>query len=146
LLLLFSIRYRKYEICYLLRNPFSDITSNLSVTTEMITRSRKKYLFCGVESSRCVRLITLPPYVSRLSRQCGILNFSQPYRPPRPVTGIALLLPSLQFTVSQPHKCTCTHLVGWCCCLCCTCTTETCSLSCCCLRPAVVAETIADMS
>jgi hypothetical protein len=29
--------------------------------------------------------------VSRLSRQCGILNISRPYRPPRPVTGIALL-------------------------------------------------------
>jgi hypothetical protein len=29
--------------------------------------------------------------VSRLSRQCGILNISQLYRPPWPVTGIALL-------------------------------------------------------
>jgi hypothetical protein len=29
--------------------------------------------------------------VSRLSRQCGILNISQPYRPPRPVTETALL-------------------------------------------------------
>jgi WD40 repeat protein len=29
--------------------------------------------------------------MSRLSRQCGILNISQPYRRPRPVTGITLL-------------------------------------------------------
>jgi hypothetical protein len=34
---------------------------------------------------------TIPPSVSRLSRQCGIFNISQPYRPPQPAKGIALL-------------------------------------------------------
>jgi hypothetical protein len=29
--------------------------------------------------------------MSRLSTQCWILHTSQPYRPPRPITGIALL-------------------------------------------------------
>jgi hypothetical protein len=38
-----------------------------------------------------VGLTALPPSMSRLSGQCGILNISQPYRPPRPVMGIALL-------------------------------------------------------
>jgi hypothetical protein len=47
--------------------------------------------FWGVEHGRYKGLTTLLPSVSRLSRQCGILNISQPYRPPRPVTGVALL-------------------------------------------------------
>jgi hypothetical protein len=38
-----------------------------------------------------VGLTTLPPSVSRLSRQCGILNISRPYRLSQPVTEIALL-------------------------------------------------------
>jgi hypothetical protein len=45
----------------------------------------------AVKRGRRVWLATLPPSVSQLPGQCEILDISQPYRPPWPVTGIALL-------------------------------------------------------
>jgi hypothetical protein len=44
-----------------------------------------------VKCGQCIRLTNLSPSVSRLSRQCGILNISQPCRPPQPVMVIVLL-------------------------------------------------------
>jgi hypothetical protein len=46
--------------------------------------------FWGVKRGRCVGLTTLPPSVSRLSTQCGILNILYRYGPSWPSMGIAL--------------------------------------------------------
>jgi hypothetical protein len=56
--------------------------------TEISTRNRKK---CLGSKARPVRKADLAPSRNRLSKQYRIFHITQPYRTPRPATGIALV-------------------------------------------------------
>jgi hypothetical protein len=73
--------------CFNLPNPSSHnmALESIQPLTEMSTGK----IPGGVKGSGCIRLITLPPSVSWLSR-CESLHLSHPYGPSRPVTGTAV--------------------------------------------------------
>jgi hypothetical protein len=61
-----------------------------SATNRNTCQKKKNNVPVELSSGWRVRLKSSPQTMSWLSRQCGILNISQPYRPPWPVMRIAM--------------------------------------------------------
>jgi hypothetical protein len=71
-----------HEISHILENPKVHYNVGFEVIIDYKEYTQSSWLKVASISQLTV---------SRVSRQCGILNISQRYRPPKPVKGIALL-------------------------------------------------------
>jgi hypothetical protein len=77
------------EISFYLYKESNQVIQPIDIPTEL-PRLYEINLNLGVKRGLRVRLTTLSPFMSPLSGKCGNLDVSQPYRPPPPVSGIAL--------------------------------------------------------
>jgi hypothetical protein len=68
------------------RDPAALVPGVYSASNRNEYQKHKNNNVLGSKIRRVCRAENVSPSVSRLSRQCGILKISQPYRPPRPVT------------------------------------------------------------
>jgi hypothetical protein len=74
-------------ICIIL--PASLCPVVYSASNKNVYQKQKKIMFLGSRARSLYKALSLS--LIQLSRQCGILNTSKPYRPPRPVMVITLL-------------------------------------------------------
>jgi hypothetical protein len=93
---------KQHDLCLLPSSCWFLVWLNLLSWRRRLHVSPKCLLnFNGLQCVMCLGLTTLPPSVSRLSIQCGILHLSQPHRPPLSATGIALLFFTLHCAIFQ---------------------------------------------